>query len=121
MGPRGKLSKNFSHLSLDMYMTEEDGAMVLTVDVWNSKSKTMAALRTCVSLVRNMVVGVTKGFRYKMRMVYAHFPININFEKKGEIVEIRNFLGEKRVRVVDMLDGVTADRTDVKDEIVLQG
>ena len=28
----------------------------------------------------NMITGVTKGFEYKMRLVYAHFPININIE-----------------------------------------
>ena len=27
-----------------------------------------------------MITGVTKGFEYKMRLVYAHFPININIE-----------------------------------------
>jgi large subunit ribosomal protein L9e len=37
---------------------------------------------------------VTQGFEYKMRLVYAHFPININIEDKGGRVEIRNFLGE---------------------------
>lgn len=46
-----------------------------------------------------------QGFEYKMRLVYAHFPININIEKEGTLVEIRNFLGEKRVRAVDMYPG----------------
>merc|ERR1712160_158010 len=68
-----------------------------------------------------MIIGVTKGFRYKMRMVHAHFPINMNFEKGGKVVEIRNFLGEKRVRVVDMLDGTVCSRTETKDEIQLEG
>jgi large subunit ribosomal protein L9e len=57
-----------------------------------------------------------------MRLVYAHFPININIEGKGDKVEIRNFLGEKRVRVVDMLAGVTIERSQgVKDELILSG
>ena len=30
-----------------------------------------------------MITGVTKGFEYKMRLVYAHFPININIEDSG--------------------------------------
>lgn len=29
---------------------------------------------------QNMITGVTKGYEYKMRLVYAHFPININIE-----------------------------------------
>lgn len=47
-----------------------------------------------------VAVGVTKGYRYKMRLVYAHFPVNVNIEANGKSIEIRNFLGEKRVRRV---------------------
>lgn len=54
---------------------------------------------------QNLITGVTKGYEYKMRLVYAHFPININIEDAGKKIEIRNFLGEKRVRVVQMLPG----------------
>ena len=49
---------------------------------------------------------IPQGFEYKMRLVYAHFPININIVEDGKVVEIRNFLGEKRVRVAKMLPGV---------------
>ena len=63
-----------------------------------------------------------QGFLYKMRFVYAHFPINVAITKKDTCIEIRNFLGEKVVRVVDCYEGVTATRSaDVKDEIVLVG
>jgi large subunit ribosomal protein L9e len=69
-----------------------------------------------------MITGVTKGYEYKMRLVYAHFPININIVENGGKVEIRNFLGEKRVRVVKMLPGVTIERSQaVKDELILSG
>merc|ERR1712216_648834 len=41
---------------------------------------------------------------------------------RGTKVEIRNFLGEKVVRVVDAAEGVKVVRSaDVKDEIVLTG
>jgi large subunit ribosomal protein L9e len=57
-----------------------------------------------------------------MLFVYAHFPINVAIVNKDTKVEIRNFLGEKVVRVVDALPGVTVSRSsDVKDEIVLVG
>ena len=46
----------------------------------------------------------------------------IENEKKGDMVEIRNFLGEKRPRKCKMLPGVKAERSsDVKDQIVLTG
>ena len=69
-----------------------------------------------------MITGVTRGYRYKMRFVYAHFPINVAINKDGKKVEIRNFLGEKRVRHIHMLEGVTVIKSDAqKDEIILEG
>lgn len=56
-----------------------------------------------------------------MKAVYAHFPININTFDDKKRVEIRNFLGEKHIRVVRMLDGVTCEHTGTKDEIKLEG
>jgi large subunit ribosomal protein L9e len=105
-----------------MYLFEEEGQKKLKVDAHLSKRKALASLRTCTSHVQNMITGVTKGFEYKMRLVYAHFPININIENAGAKVEIRNFLGEKRVRVINMLPGVKIERSSaVKDELVLTG
>ena len=73
-----------------------------------------------------MITGVTKGFKYKMRFCYAHFPINVAGTKdatgKRDVVEIRNFLGEKKVRRITLLDGVKYIRTaDVKDQIEISG
>jgi len=121
-GPRGKLERSFKHLQVDMYIQEEEDKKKLRVDVWFGKRKAIAAIRTVTSHVQNMITGVTKGFEYKMRLVYAHFPINVNIVDNGQTVEIRNFLGEKRVRGVKMLSGVTVERsTSVKDELVLSG
>jgi large subunit ribosomal protein L9e len=71
-----------------------------------------------------MIVGVTQGFKYKMRFCYAHFPINVSSSKNGtkDVVEIRNFLGEKKVRKIELMDGVKYTRTaDVKDQIEISG
>mmetsp|Transcript_5390 Transcript_5390/g.11869 ORF Transcript_5390/g.11869 Transcript_5390/m.11869 type:complete len:192 (-) Transcript_5390:70-645(-) len=121
-GPRGTLQKDFRHLAVDMYLTEEDGEKKLKVECHFGKKKRLASIRTVVSHVQNLITGVTKGYEYKLRMVYAHFPVNINIDKKGTVLEIRNFLGEKRVRVVNMLPGVTVARSEgVKDELTVQG
>lgn len=92
----------------------------MRVDVWFALRKQLASVRTVISHVDNMFVGVTRGFTYKMRFVYSHFPINVSLS--GRTVEIRNFLGEKRVRKVPLLDGVDYIRSaDVKDQIELVG
>lgn len=86
----------------------------------------MATLRTVRTLINNLIIGVTKGYKYKMRYVYAHFPINVNLNKNAETglfeVEIRNFIGEKIVRRVIMAEGVDVEvSTAQKDELVLSG
>lgn len=80
--------------------------------------------RTVCSHIENMITGVTKGYKYKMRFCYAHFPINVSCVKEGgrDVVEVRNFLGEKMVRRIRLLDGVSYVRTsDVKDQIEISG
>ena len=69
-----------------------------------------------------MMVGVRQRYEFKMRLVYSHFPININIVNGGKRVEIRNFLGEKIVRRVDMIGDTKIEKSDaVKDEIILTG
>jgi large subunit ribosomal protein L9e len=122
-GPRGTLVKDFKHLDVDAYLTkDEEGKTQLKVDVWFGNRATLAAIRTLCSHVQNLITGVTKGFRYKVRLVYAHFPVNVNIEGGDKVVEIRNFLGEKRVRKVTMLEGVKVTRSPaIKDELIIEG
>merc|ERR1712195_300942 len=73
----------------------------IKIDRWFTYGKQAACIRTACSHINNMILGVTIGFEYKMRFVYAHFPINCTITGKKDKVEIRNFLGEKVVRTVD--------------------
>ena len=122
-GPRGKLVRDFKHLNLDFQLiTDENGKRKLKVEAWFGSRKTSAAIRTALSHVENLITGVTKGYRYKMRFVYAHFPINASIGNDNKSIEIRNFLGEKKVRKVDLLNGVSVVRSEkVKDELILDG
>ena len=86
----GKLTKNLSHLSVNFSQPKKD---VVTIEIHHGSRKNVATLRTVRTLINNLVIGVTKGFKYKMRYVYAHFPINVNIEQNNETgnyeVEIR--------------------------------
>mmetsp|Transcript_8813 Transcript_8813/g.18917 ORF Transcript_8813/g.18917 Transcript_8813/m.18917 type:complete len:189 (+) Transcript_8813:92-658(+) len=117
-GPRGTLTRSFKHIDMDL--AKVGNGKQIRVDVWFAKRKELACVRTVISHIDNMFVGVTRGFLYKMRFVYSHFPINVSLA--GSNVEIRNFLGEKRVRKVAIPEGVKYVRSaDVKDEIQLSG
>ncbi|KAI9466888.1 ribosomal protein L6 [Lactarius psammicola] len=112
-GPRGTLTKSVRHVNMDVRLVKGKGNKI-TLAVWQGNRKHVACLRTVKSLISNMVTGVTKGFLYKMRAVYAHFPINCIIQNEGHKLEIRNFLGEKTVRHVDMLGAQ-------KDELIIEG
>lgn len=118
-GPRGILRRNFGHMAIDIKMIKSNELMV---EKWFGIRKELAAVKTVCSHVENMIKGVTKGFQYKMRSVYAHFPINVAISESNTLVDIRNFLGEKFNRQVRMLPGVTCIASkDMKDEFVLEG
>ncbi|KAF8621604.1 hypothetical protein AX15_007624 [Amanita polypyramis BW_CC] len=120
-GPRGTLRKNVRHVDMDIQLVKGKSTKV-SLAVWQGGRKHVACLRTIRSLINNMVIGVTKGFQYKMRAVYAHFPINCIIQNDGHTLEIRNFLGEKTVRHVAMLGGVTVTESKAqKDELILEG
>lgn len=77
------MAVNFSHPKKD----------VINIELHHGARKNVATLRTVRTLINNLIIGVTKGFKYKMRYVYAHFPINVNVDKNSETglfeVEIR--------------------------------
>lgn len=122
-GPRGKLTKDLSHIAVTFGRPEEK---VISIELHHGARKGVATLRTVRTIINNLIIGVTRGFLYKMRYVYAHFPINVNIEKNPETdraeVEIRNFLGEKYVRRVTAQPGVEiVPSPNVKDELQLSG
>jgi large subunit ribosomal protein L9e len=63
------------------------------IEIHHGSRKNVATLRTVKTIINNLIIGVTKGYKYKMRYVYAHFPINVNMEKNKETdnyeIEIR--------------------------------
>ncbi len=86
----GKLTKNLNHLAVNFSHPKKD---VINIELHHGARKNVATLRTVRTLINNLIIGVTKGYKYKMRYVYAHFPINVNVDKNNETglyeVEIR--------------------------------
>merc|ERR1712055_874332 len=113
------MGKEFKHLAVDIYMPNKT---TIKVEKWFGKKKQIAAVRTVCSHINNMFQGETKGYLYKMRAVYAHFPINCVITEGGTLIEVRNFLGEKFIRKVRMHPGVTVENSKgQKDELIVQG
>lgn len=114
--------QNLRHMAMDMRLVKGPNGDKIKFIVWHGARKHLACLRTAKAAIANMFKGVTIGFQYKMRAVYAHFPINIIISDDKKSAEIRNFLGEKRVRRVQMAEGVTiSDDKAQKDQVLVEG
>jgi len=118
-GPRGSLTKSFRHMSVDLCMPNEK---TVKVEKWFAQSKELSVIKTTCSHIQNMIDGVTKGFEYRMKLVYAHFPTNVQIAGNGKSIDIVNFIGQKVKFHVDCLDGVSVMRDPaVNTEILLSG
>jgi len=93
---KGKLGQSKKHFDkINVNVAVEGNRVVFTP--FSSKKKDNVIINTVASIVNNMVTGVTKGFTYKLKVVYAHFPITI--KTKGNEVLVENFVGERSPRV----------------------
>ena len=64
-----------------------------------------------------MITGVTKGYQYKLKIVFSHFPITVKVQ--GKFVLIENFTGERKARRIKIL-GDTKVKVE-PDDIVVEG
>jgi len=100
-GPKGVLERDFGHAK-GVAMRLEGRKFVVESYFVDRKKK--AVVGAVAAHVKNMILGVTKGFRYKLKVVFTHFPISVEV-KNGEVL-IKNFLGEKAPRRAKVLEGV---------------
>ena len=103
-GEKGSLSKMLSHPRIDITVKNN----IVEISCLNfPKRKEKALIGTFRAHINNMIRGVTEGFEYKMKTVFAHFPIKTSVE--GDTFVIQNFLGERSPRKAIILDGVTVE------------
>ena len=113
-GKRGKITKSFKHLRVEILQKEENKKRFIEINTYLTSYKNSAILYTVGSHIKNMIIGVTKGFRYKMHLVKKHFPIN--FDVEGEYIKIGRFLGERNVKVIKLLEGVKCSKNEKNTE-----
>lgn len=112
-GAQGILTRDFSEAPLLIQL--EDKAIKVQAN-WPRK-KEAALVGTVSSHIQNMITGVIKGFTYKLKIVFSHFPISVKV--KENMVSIENFTGERSPRLVKIFGDT---KVSVKeDDVIVQG
>ncbi|HIQ03191.1 MAG TPA: 50S ribosomal protein L6 [Desulfurococcales archaeon] len=114
-GPKGTLTRDFSH-ARDIQIRIENGKVIVETYFANRRKK--ALVGSIAAHIRNMIKGVTRGFTYKLKIVYSHFPISVKVVGREVIIE--NFLGEKAPRKAKII-GDDVKVTVKGDEVIVEG
>jgi large subunit ribosomal protein L6 len=112
-GPKGTLERSFPEPQTAIKI--EGNEVVVGTHV--NRKRARALVGTAIAHTRNMMLGVTLGYEYEMKIVYSHFPITV--EQKGDIMYIKNFIGERGNRRANLIGDVKIRTTE--DEIFISG
>lgn len=105
----------------DLKFTFEIKDNVIHVKCWHCNRTKLQLIQTVASHLRNYMKGVTVGFKYILRSVFRHFPIQIAINKDGKEIKVLSFLGSKEERTYPVRGSSVAMPGEVKDTIVIQG
>ncbi|MFB6099914.1 MAG: 50S ribosomal protein L6 [Candidatus Nanohalobium sp.] len=98
-----EVSKKMQHAMVDV---DIDGQEV-TFSTRSTKKDVQSIVHTYRNHVENMIEGLEDEHVYRMKGVYAHFPMTV--KQEGDQVVIENFMGERNPRKVDIMEGVTVE------------
>ncbi len=112
-GEKGTLTRDFSKAPVTI---ELDGKTVRVRANWPRKREA-ALVGTVGSHIQKMIVGVTKGFTYKLKIVFSHFPISVKVKENTVLIE--NFTGERSPRKAKTMGNVKVLAKG--DDVVVQG
>jgi large subunit ribosomal protein L6 len=113
-GKLGTIKKDFT--KLPAFITIDNN--IVKIEPYGTRRKDFAISKTAQSIINNMIKGVQNGYKYRMKIVFAHFPITVKI-KDGK-VHVENFFGERKARI----SNIVGDSTKVAiegDDIVITG
>jgi large subunit ribosomal protein L6 len=113
-GTLGTVQKDFTKLPATVTVQGNK----VTIKPYGTRKRDLAVTNTARSLIAGMIKGVEKGYTYKLKIIFAHFPISVKV--KGKEVHVENFYGERSARVSKIIGDVTKVSV-VGEDVVIQG
>ena len=123
-GPKGELKRSFLKTPVQIIAIKEDERVSeVLIRIWFSKSKPRSAVTTIAKHIKNMIDGVTKGFKYTMKFGYNILPMKPIAIDDGKTLQVTNFYGQKYIHKVPTQPGVLValDEDLVKKRILVTG
>jgi len=99
-GPRGEVKRNIANPKLKFHI--KDKSIIISADRFSQKEKKL--VYAYAAHLKNMVEGVTEGHKYVLKICASHFPMNVSVS--GNQFIVKNFLGEKYPRTLQLSQGV---------------
>lgn len=113
---KGGAGTNIRRINDTLLVVKKDGDKI-SIEPVKEKSLAKKAMKAEVAfakLVKNDIEGAQKPYEIKMKVVFAHFPINL--EVKGSDLYINNMIGERVPRISKIVGStkIEAKGQDVK-------
>ena len=99
-GPEGELSRDFRLGKVQIKINEKE----ISIGNKSATKNEKKVINTLRAHIQNMIKGVKEKFVYKLKICYGHFPFTV--KQEGNKIKIKNFLGEKFERVVNIPEGI---------------
>ncbi len=113
-GKLGVVKKDFTRLPATVTVNGNK----ITIKPYGKRKQDLAVTNTAKSILESMVKGVEKGYTYKVKIIFAHFPISVKV--KGKEVLIENFFGERAPRSATIV-GETTKVVIAGEDLLVQG
>lgn len=114
MGKLGAVKKDFTKLPATITVVGNK----ITIKPYGKRKHDLAVTHTARSIIESMIKGVEKGYTYKLKIIFAHFPISVKI--KGKEIQVENFFGERSPRVSRIVGDATKVNV-VGEDVVVQG
>lgn len=100
-GPNGEVSKKVFFPAVAIIISDNQ----VSVKSENVGKAVKKVLGTTAAHIKNVVQGASEGFVYKLKVCSGHFPMTATVS--GNSLSVRNYLGEKVPRVLQLKEGAT--------------
>ncbi len=108
-GEKGENKREFGIGKLEFKIKDKKIVLGYKKATKNEKKR----INTITAHIKNMIKGVQEGFEYELKVCSGHFPMTV--ESKGNEIIIKNFIGEKKERKVNIPEGA---EIEVKKDII---